>query len=356
MIKYVPFLKAKQNEIIAVGRVSAGVSSQICPFLDFPRKGGDGYKASELAASIQKTAKSINRHFSEIGEFYVDTYDLDESLAPSGMHSYRFILENLVDLPVIPVVAVDRSEDHIDSVSNLKDTSILNSDIVAFRVTPEEFENYASISDEIEDQLSSVFSRFEQVDLLLDCRCCQNADVSQISQKMVNFSTAFCQDYLTRRVVTAGSSIPASVSELMSVESEMILPRKEVAIFNTVKLEHGHANLLFGDYATVSPNYSDVNIAPEMLQNVMTAKLIYSFEDKHFFVRGGAIKTKGREQYATMAKTICDSDFFRGEEFSSGEFFLIEKSQSIGAKCMPGTVIKPAIISHITYAVNGMPI
>ena len=38
MIRYVPFLKAKQNELKAMSELAPDVKKAICPCFDFPRK------------------------------------------------------------------------------------------------------------------------------------------------------------------------------------------------------------------------------------------------------------------------------------------------------------------------------
>jgi hypothetical protein len=352
MIKYVPFLKAKQNEIIAVGSLRSDIGSQICPLFDFPRKGGAGYSSADLANSMRKTARSFSLHLTGLSELYVDCYDLDESLQPDGKHCYRFLLEQLTDLPVIPVVSLDRSNQHVEAVIDLKRQGLLNSRTCAYRVTPEDFESYAAVSNNIDAMLAPAFSEFEAIDLLLDCRLCRNLEASIIGQQALSFSQEFCQQYTVRRVIIAGSSIPASVSDILGVNRELVLERNEIAIFRAVAAGHNHSELIFGDYTTVSPNYSDAGISPLMLQNVMTAKLVYSFGDSHYFIRGGSLKTVGRSQYSLMAQRICQKDFFRGDTYSAGEQFLYSKSQSRGSGCTPSTVIKPSIVSHITYVVN----
>lgn len=349
MIKYVPFLKSKSNEINAISSLSSSVRASICPFFDFHKKIG-GYSAQEFIDSVAKTLKSFRKHLVGIDEFYFDNYDIDENIVVQGEHNYLFLLKNLTSLPVIPVVAIDRSEKHIEAVVDLKEKETIKSNCVAFRITPEDFEDFAAVADEIDEILSKILAQFESVDLIFDCRMCRNLNPKVLGQQILDFSATFCSSYPTRRVIVTGSSIPASIGDLLRVNHELILDRTEISIFRYVQpLHNHHQNLLFGDYATVSPNYSDSDIPPEMLQNVMTAKFTYSFSDKHYFIRGAGLKTNGRRQYFQMAHALCQKNFFRGENFSSGDEYLAQKSRAEGGNCGPNTVIKPAIVSHITF-------
>lgn len=349
MIKYIPFLKAKSNEINAISSLSDASRGSICPFFDFPKKAG-GYNIQQFREFVTKTARSLQKHLTGFEEFYVDNYDIDANLRVNGSYNYTFILNSLSDLPIIPVVAIDRSEDHLDAVLTLKRSGKIESDCIAFRITQEDFEDFSTVSEDIHDILSAALDEFETVDLIFDCRLCRNLNASILGQAILNFSVDFCALYPTRRVIITGSSIPASISDVLNVNRELILDRTEVSIFRFVKPLHlHHQNLLFGDYSTVSPNYSDSDLPPEMLQNVMTAKFVYSFLDKHYFIRGAGLKTNGRSQYFQLAQTLCGKTFFRGENFSRGDEYFARKSRAEGGNCGPNTVIKPSVVSHIAY-------
>jgi hypothetical protein len=252
---------------------------------------------------------------------------------------------------VIPVVGLDRSTEHNNAVLDLKQVGALKSDVVAFRVCPEDFESFEVSKDDIESNLSHIFDQFDAIDLILDCRVCTNLKAATVAPQIQEFSQKFCANHSVRRVVVTGSSIPASISEILKVDSEQLLARNELAIYSAVKTKHKHAPVILGDYATVSPNYSDVDLPPEMLQNVMTAKLTYTIPGAHYFIRGGGMKVNGSKQYFMMAKRLCSQSFFRGKSYSSGDAYLEEKSRGQGSNCSPNAVIKPAVVAHISYMV-----
>jgi len=105
--------------------------------------------------------------------------------------------------------------------------------------------------------------------------------------------------------------------------------------------------------STVSPFYSDVDLDPRIMQNVMTARLAYTFKGFHYFIRGSSVKSSGYEQYFGLASTLCGQSFFRGPTYSSGDRYLHEKSRRLGKNCTPAAVIKPSVVAHITYMVLG---
>lgn len=351
MITYVPFLKFKSGEVNAVGSLAADVRERICPFFDIPKK--EGLTAEEFKEIASKIDRAVDRHMSDLAEFYLDTHDISDDLLVDGVQNYRYLLETLSKRPVIPVVGLDRDRAHSDAVKQLREAGKLTSAHIALRLSVEDFENYGAIKAELAD-LDSTFELFKSIDLVFDCRICEGADPIKVSKAIVKFSKKFCSEYTVRRVIVTGSSIPSSISTLLKVREDLVIDRAELAIFLRVSSEHDHMHLVFGDYATVSPDYSDLTTPPEMLQTRMTPRFIYTMKGRHFIIRGGRIKGN-YGQYFGMAKTLCGRAFFRGKDFSTGDAYLDEKSQGLGSNCTPASVIKPTVNSHITYMVSVLP-
>lgn len=353
MIRYVPFLKAKSNEMIALSELNKLIVSQLVPFFDYPKKNKDSELTEDLfKLGVAKVAKGLKKHCSNLQEFYLDNFDVDSALEVDGGCSYRHLLSCCHDLPVIPVVSIDRTDSHIRSVCDLKDVGAISHGTVAFRITHQDFESYGVVEGEIDQMLGEVFSKFSDIDLIFDCRVCLNLDLNGIASNIVEFMKKFKAKYNTRRVVVTGSSIPASIKDLLSVNEECEVVRSEIHIYQKVRNSMRDAHLIFGDYATVSPNYSEVDIIPEAMQNVTAPKLIYSFGVSHYLIRGAALRTNGFAQYFNLAATLCAKPFYRGENYSSGDSYLMKKSKRIGSNCTPSSVVKPLINAHIAFMIR----
>jgi hypothetical protein len=333
-----------------IAELDKNIRNKITPFFDYPRS-QKPQSEDEVKKTIARIVKKFKTHLSDINEFYFDIFDVDDTEI-NGIHLYGFLLQSFYEFPIVPVVSIDRSGDHLDSVIKAKSEGILASDVVAFRATYEDFQSFGVVNDDIQDMLSSVFSLFEAVDLILDCRFCANSDVKNTSTSIHNFIEKFSNSYSVRRVIITGSSIPASVANVLPSNSEAFVDRAEIRIYSGAK-DISNKNYIFGDYTIISPDYSDP-VPGEQMQGRITAKFIYSFDDQHYFIRGGSLKTKGRDQYFDMAETLCSKEFFRGAEYSWGDEYFEKKSRRLGDQCWVTTVIKPAINAHITYAVNDL--
>ncbi len=348
MICYIPFLKAKRGELTAMGELSPEVKKAICPFFDFPRKKPD-YNIESYAATTRSIATSLKKHWGAEKEFYFDDFDIAQTVKVEGEHQYAFVLRALNELQVIPVVALDRLK-HNDAVAQLKRDGEIASITVAFRAEQGDFEDFDSNEDQIDYDLGPVFKQFETIDLILDCRLCTGMNPSETAKQIAAFAQKFCAAYdKVRRVIVTGSSIPASLRDIAESTTTKVLVRSELTI---VARARGLTaiELMGGDYATVSPFYSDADFEPELFPKVTSPRLIYSFDDSHYITRGSSLASGGYDQYVGLTKQLCGQDFFRNG-YSTGENYFYEKSKGIGGRAMNNTVVKPSVVAHITYMV-----
>jgi hypothetical protein len=350
MIRYIPFLKAKRGELTAMGELGPTVKQAVCPFFDFPRKKAN-YGSETYANTAQGIATSLKKHWGSDAEFYFDDLDIDQKLMVKSEHQYAYMLKALQELKVIPVVGLDRTR-HNAAVAQLKRNGEIASATVAFRAEQSDFEDFDSNEDQIDYDLANVFNQFEAIDLILDCRLCTGANVSETARQIASFAKKFCDAYNNvRRVIVTGSSLPASIGDVLSVDSTEVVVRRELDIISKAR-DLSHIELVAGDYTTVSPFYSDVDLDPKIMQNVMTPRLIYPFRQSYYIARGVSMKSGGYEQYVDMTSDLCGQSFF-SPGFSAGENYFYQKSQRIGKNATNGTVVKPSVVAHITYMVLG---
>ena len=351
MTRYIPFLKAKRGELTAMGELAPEVKQAICPFFDFPRKKAN-YLSDTFAATTQNIATSLKKHWGSDQEFYFDDFDINnQKLMVKGEHQYTYVLKALKELNVIAVVGLDRIK-HNDAVTQLKRDDQIASDIIAFRAEEDDFEDFEAKQDQIDYDLAAVFEQFEAIDLILDCRLCTGKNVSETGQKIATFAQKFCSAYnKVRRVIVTGSSLPASIGDVLKPDSTALVARRELAIISKAR-SLSSLELIAGDYTMVSPFYSDADLDPKIMQNVMTPRLIYPFNHSYYVTRGVSLKSGGYEQYVSLTTDICGRDFFR-PGYSTGEKYFHDKSRGVGKNATNGTVIKPSVVAHITYMVMG---
>lgn len=345
MIHYIPFLKAKQGELNAMSQLTSEVKQAICPFFDFPLK-QEKYDSASYACKALRIASGLKKHWGTDFEFYFDDFDISQNLTVENKEPYAYVLNALKELRIIPVVGLGRGP-HSDSVTELKRAGNITSSTVAFRAVQEDFEDFELNKDEINDDLAEVFAEFDEIDLVFDCRVCNTLDVSKTAQQIAVFARKFCKSYNVRRVIVTGSSIPASLRDLVNPNSTAIVTRRELAIISKAR-NLAEVEVMAGDYATVSPFFSDADFEPWLFQTVTAPRLIYSFNHSHYIARGVSLKSGGQTQYVGLTKALCGQAFFRGRGYSTGEDYFDDKRRRVGNNATNGTVVTPSVVAHIT--------
>lgn len=350
--KYIPFLKLKGNEIAALKALSPELKSRLIPFFDIPKK--NPITSDGLKSCILKAAKSVKKNLAGYSQIYLDDYDIDESIKIDDDHSYGYAIREFSEINFIPVVGLDRTPARNDLVFSAKISGLISSNRFAIRLQNDDFESFRLIQHEIREILSEGLKHYEFFDIIFDNRYCHKLDTTQRAEKIIRFISQMAGIISPERIVIAGSSIPASIGEIISTEDDLIHPRAEISIYRHVISSINHTNLCFGDYTVVSPLYSDLDIPAAALRNVITAKILYTFDDGHYISRGGALRShvRGDLQYNDIAKNIVEAPFYRGATYSFGDNFLEEKSRFIGASVTASSILKPTINLHITYMLN----
>lgn len=349
MNNYTPFLKTKTNEIGALKVLHPTLKPFIAPFFDFPMK--KGLNEQSLKKSIDGTHKKIKTHLKEYRNFYLDNFDVPDAITISGQDNYMYIIDKFSDTTFIPVIAIERPPQRNDAVFNAKITGKIKSDTIALRVQPEDFQHYTTTKVEIQTLVRKCPPNFTSMILILDNRICRTCDTTKRAGELINFIIAIKRDYSFSKIIITGSSIPASIKEILEVGHEISLPRSELAIHKKVIAHHELSDIELGDYTIVSPNFSEIDIPPESMRNVTAPKILYAFEDFQYVIRGNGLKNhpRGNQQYNDMAKILVAKTFYRTPPYSWGDNYLNDKANSHGTLVTPSSILNPTINAHITF-------
>jgi hypothetical protein len=353
MHKYMPFLKAKANEFGAIKSLSKERKKLVIPFFDLPMK--KDMDASTLKQSMEKVSRKFCLNMKGVPEYFVDDYDIPNSILIGGRPSYEYFAACMFaqDLCFNPVVGIDRTTDRNACVFTPAITEVVKSRRIALRVSSEDLISYNLIRSDILRLLAMGDGIYDRWVLVIDNRVCKGVDAMARSLQIKAFCTAALADYAYESIVITGSSLPPAAGDVLSTNSEIHLVRNEIAIYNNAISAFSGRHVIFGDYTVVSPDYSDSDIDPRNMLNVTAPKVVYSYEGKHYIVRGGGIKThkRGFKQYNDIASIIIAKPFFRHGN-SAGDLYLVEKAAGLGSTVMPGSILKPTINSHMSFMLD----
>lgn len=353
MNSYVPFLKLKVNEVGALGALNGDVKEFVTPFFDLPKQ-KDGATTDAFIALVNKAARSVQRNLGVGYTFFLDNFDIDDALHVNGKNNYAYVMDSFKDLSFIPVVGLDRTDERNKLVFQYKASGVISTNVVAIRLLAEEFLSFDLVRDEISDLIELGEGLFHHWILILDNRVCANVDAATRAGQIVQFVKESTAAFGFDDVIVTGSSIPASIKDLLEVESEGTYERIELEIYESASKHLSGTSLTLGDYTIVSPLYSEFKIPPAAMRNIMTPKIFYSHANVHYIARGGALKThaRGDLQYNDIAAHLIGQPFYRGPEYSFGSLFLFQKAHGQGKKVTPSSILKPTINAHMTFMVR----
>jgi hypothetical protein len=341
-VKYYPFLKLKKNELLCLKDLEDNISASIIPFFDIAKP--QVLSEASVQKSIDSGKKELFRHWNSENAFYIDSFDIPDSIEINEQHAYKYVLEELSEFNLIPVIGLNRHSHHrYHAEKFINDTGIAK---IAIRLTPDDFSDFTLI----EVDLNLLLEPFDKLEkhFIFDCRLILSEDnVNSLKRDMLAFIDELDIEY--SKIIFTGSSISAKIGDHSQTNEQISIPRFEWKIFKAVKKIHSAIN--YGDYSIISPNYSDANIAPELLRNLSTPKIFYSSKDETHIFRGSGFTAsrRGQKQYFDLAKDLVAKKYYRGKEYSVGDNFIFEKSEEIGSPSSQGNWYRMLNNCHITY-------
>jgi hypothetical protein len=334
--------------------LSPSLKAEVTPFFDLPRK--KGMTRINFEKLVESCYKKSEKYLTAFPYIFIDSFDIPDSIAKAGSPNCKVIIEAFADFEYVPVLGLDRAADHNQAIFDAKVAGEIISNTVVVRFQPEEFDSFDLIEDELSELLSAGTKSFASWIFVFDCRVCLTSNRMKLAKDIANFVSAANEIFEIEKYIVVGSSIPATITDIARPSKESVIARVELEIFHTAQAMVGALPLALGDYTIVSPTYSEITIAPELLLSVTAPKVFYAFENSHFISRGGRIKTEGYGQYDVIFEKIVNKSFFRKASYSWGDKFLKQRAEGAREKNVtPSTVLKPTICAHITYMAMDYP-
>lgn len=358
MHKYMPFLKFKQNEIQAVFGLKADIHPFTLPLFDIPKDKKQVVEV-DLISRVAKGLKQLDQHAKNIPKlkFFVDNYDLDDSVLVKGVPQYRYILSQFLNHNVVPVLAFDRVPEHnVAALEFCRD----NIDRAGIRLQFEDFQSYALIKARLGKVLADLISvGVKTTYLIFDCRLVGDQNQARELKEAIEKFYAKCSvDFDLSYYVVTGSVIPANITLLMGTKSNRMVPRLEDEIWQDLVAKPNTNAIIYGDYGIVSPEFSELDMPVELMSKFSAPKVFYTIKGEFYAERGGqfAGHPRGHDQYFDIADNIVSKLYYRGEKYSDGDQYIFERSKlspKLPAKGgAPATWLKATLSAHMTYVVR----
>lgn len=320
---YVPILKWKQGEYLALERLENDIKDQITPLIEIPPIGWDFEKGC--------LAKTINEHLSNFGDrlnkkwktrrCFVDLSLLDQSFRmEDGLHPVEFVFGETRKHGscAVPVIRFDRDIYYQHAIKNevKKDGNglcirLLFEDIIK-----------SDIEGRIEILALSNGLELSDIDVILDLKAPNFHPLEAFSKALHSAINKLDILKQCRSFTMAATSFPESMGVVK--KGNQLIERSEWLLFHEY-LSHCKDNDIqpqFGDYAIAHP----VLTQQDMRLLRPSASLRYTIDNAWYIEKGVNVRDYGFKQYVDMCRSLVGSGYFLGGDYSEGDNYIHECS------------------------------
>lgn len=295
--KYVPILKWKRGERIALRNLTDDVKNLIRPVLTVTRN-----------TEPDSYCTGVVRNWGISREFYLDFH-------PEFTGNHTEFLEAVINdeesdqLSIIPIITMNSSLDFISFIENNNNDKFRNG--LALRIRPS---NPRTIQEWF-NSINQIISNSESIDLIID-----TGDIGHFPNDSLNMFRDLImevirnlQQYSFRHIIVAGASFPESINARQNNISS--LTRMEWLLWKNINDEMPY--VLFGDYGADDPQDPQYDSGITIVPTIR-----YTHENSWYIVRGIHDPRAPRDytQYHELARRLIQQNrIYCGADFSWGD-------------------------------------
>lgn len=317
---YVPVLRWKRGEYLAVSQLSSTAKDCITPLIEVPEIGFD-FETNNLVKSLDEHlspfAMRVKKYW-QTRTCFVDLNLIDPStLMDNGEHPVSFTFAQLRSLncKAIPVIGIKRSPSYQTAVQKVvsQDKSGL-----CLRVSIEDAAQ-SNIRALIDVLLQKIGLGISDCDLVIDLGAPNFDPVDGFTIIVGDILKTFPYLLKWRTLAIIGTSFPPSMAEVTFGSGaiprfEWLLYKKLVAILKRAKIRLPS----FGDYVINHPDVLQV----DMRIVKPSATVRYASDDAWLIIKGPNVRDNGFGQYRSLCKAVTKSRYFLGSKFSAGSEYI----------------------------------
>lgn len=319
---YVPLLRGKMGEFIALKELTQPVRSKLTPLLEIPERDWD--------YDLEEYKKTIEEHINRFPDLISGNWGLDQIFidGPSisetdkmndDSHPLDYIFRQLSSAgsAAIPVTSLSRPKNYQQAVK-----AIIARDGRGLCIKIEqETLSSAIFNSDLKNLLENFNLAENQVDLVLDLGFIGGDNQVPIFQSLAtNFISTNSFALNSRTLTLLSSAFPVNLSNFgIGISST---PRSDWQLWQNIIATPQLPRLpSFGDYAISNPEVSQID--PRLMR--MSASIRYTSQNEWFIFRGYGITNAqrgGASQYFDLARKITKHPSWCGSHFSWGDTFI----------------------------------
>lgn len=342
---YVPIVKGKLNDVIAVGKLARQIRERVKPLIEAMPI--DPKKKLAVDEHVHALCQYVRRHM-PLGELFVDFYGLlPDASVPDGSNATLFGYRLLKGLgrSVTPVYGFERND---ELWTPLRDVVAAFGKGFAFRLRRDDLADY--MADEtwgsILERSAQLGVKESETDIILDFGSLSGLDLAEIKEAALTFLFSNPRIRHYRSIVIAASSALRTVSEVDKEDMAEVI-RGELYLWSDLWNDMpDEVRPIYADYGIVHPDFSDMGP-----NKYMNAKIRYTVGDKILYFRGHGLlhPVKDYGQYQELARRVKADHRCRERRFSFGDSYLDDCANGLINPGSPSTWVKADMNHHITY-------
>jgi hypothetical protein len=339
---YVPVLKGKRGEFLALERLSEGTKAHLHPLIELPTLGSYDHDLCESTTGIDKAVEQFCRRLERKWTgwpCFVDTRMLPGDVRlPDGRHPLNEILRRAraAGCTAVPVVSPASDGHLLDAAAERSDNfgACLRLSYRAIEVP--------DLPGWIERLFGRLGLRHDSVDLVLDFGAIMPAPAWHLAQVVLGTLDRVPGDHAWRSITVAASAFPDRIQTGGTPMQRFRYDRTEWRMYEEIRrVSRATARqLTFGDYGPLHPE-------PMLVDGRLVdpaAKVRYATTASWIVLRGRRFKRHGNAQYRLLCRALAGSPFFDGPEFSAADQYILD--------CAEGRVSAGSLNTWVWVAVN----
>jgi len=268
---YVPILKAKEGELIALRHLSSQTKDNLTPLIEL--------QSRETSALLERTLNQIRRGWTPALPLLIDVdKDYLTNSTASAIDNLRnsFAALSAHGFKVIPVTGLRRPTSFNNMISDVMNET---DNGICIRLQSLDWQDVSSLENRLRDYVQSIPLQLSQVDLVLDYRTFLPSDLGTVITSAMTAINSIGNIRRYRSLIMTATTFPyQSIPQPYTIYR---FPRTEyqawIALISNTSIQR---KPIFGDYTTVHPVLPDID---------------YSY----------GIKVAPKVKYATDSEWLC---------------------------------------------------
>ncbi|SRR5713226_6360865 len=324
---YVPVLRWKRAEKVALRQLTNGVRGQITPLL-------------ELVPTVDNSPSKVSTDLKSHWGFYSCFLDLVNLPDADDVVSVIFDTTRAAGLRAIPVTGLNRAPNYQTAIAKV---ALKDRRGACIRLLPHDLLS-PSLAADLGRLLARLALNPEHVDLIADYQILSNFALPymELCRRLPNLAR-------WRTFTTASGAFAKDLTEYEK-NGQYTRSREDWLFWRSQTDLDLPRRPTYSDYSIQYAFYEE----PPDRANV-SASIRYTAEDCWVIMRGEGLfneSSPGNAQYAAHAQLLCERDEFSGANFSAGDRYIDNLSKGLEGPGNPETLLRAGINHHITLVTD----